>query len=107
MSAPEVYSLFGNALDNAMRAVREVDDPDRRSISLVVRRVGELVSIHVENHFAGTLRFEGGLPQTTQESPGHGLGTRSMRGIVERHGGTLALGTRGSVFTLDALVPIP
>lgn len=107
MSAPEVYSLFGNALDNAMRAVREVDDPDRRSISLVVRRVGELVSIHVENHFAGTLRFEGGLPQTTQEGPGHGLGTRSMRGIVERHGGTLALGTRGSVFTLDALVPIP
>lgn len=107
MSAPEVYSLFGNALDNAMRAVREVDDPERRSISLVVRRVGELVSIHVENHFAGSLRFEGGLPQTTQEGPGHGLGTRSMRQIVERHGGTLALGARDGIFTLDALIPIP
>lgn len=106
MSAPEVYSLFGNALDNAMRAVREVDDPERRSISLVVRRVGELVSIHVENYFVGSVSFEDGLPRTTQEGPGHGLGTRSMRGIVERHGGTLALGTRGDVFTLDALIPL-
>lgn len=106
MRPPEVYAFFGNALDNAMQATRRVDDPERRSISLVVRRVGELVSIHMENYFVGELTFEHGLPKTTQSGPGHGLGTHSMRGIVERYGGTLALSTRGNVFTLDALIPI-
>lgn len=106
MTPPEIYALFGNALDNAMRATREVDDPDRRSISVVVRRVGALVSIHVENYFTGERRFSAdGLPVTTQEGAGHGYGTRSMRQIVGRHGGTLALGTRGDVFTLDAMIP--
>ena len=91
-----------------MRATREVDDPDQRSISVVVRRVGELVTIHVENYFTGERRFSAdGLPASTQAGAGHGYGTRSMRQLVERHGGTLALGTRGNVFTLDAIIPVP
>ena len=107
MAPPEIYALFGNALDNALRATREVDDPDRRSVSVVVRRVGALVSIHVENYFTGERHFSAdGLPVSTQEGAGHGYGTRSMRQIVERHGGTLALGTRGDVFTLDAMIPV-
>ena len=108
MAPAEIYALFGNALDNAMRATREVDDPDQRSISVVVRRVGALVTIHVENYFTGERRFSAdGLPASTQAGAGHGYGTRSMRQLVERHGGTLALGTRGNVFTLDAIIPVP
>lgn len=108
MTPAEIYSLFGNALDNALQATRAVDDPERRSISLVVRRAGNLATIHVENYFVGERRFSpDGLPVTTQRAEnGHGYGTRSMRQIVERHGGTLALGTRGDVFTLDAMIPV-
>ncbi len=107
MTPAEIYSLFGNALDNALQATRAVDDPERRSVSLAVRRAGELVSIHVENYFTGERSWAAdGLPATTQRTEdGHGYGTRSMRQIVERHGGTLALGTRGDVFTLDAMIP--
>lgn len=108
-SPAEIYALFGNALDNALQATRAVDDPDRRSVSLSVRRAGDLVTIRVENYFVGERRFSpDGLPETTQcPEEGHGYGTRSMRQIVERRGGALALGTRGDVFTLDAVVPRP
>ena len=107
LSPAEIYSLFGNALDNALQATRAVDDPERRSVSVVVRRTGSLATIHVENYFTGARSFSAdGLPRTTQRAEeGHGYGTRSMRQIVERHGGTLALGTRGDVFTLDAMIP--
>lgn len=107
LTPAEVYSLFGNALDNAMEAVRALDDPDLRSISLTVRRVGELALIHVENYYAGTLEFADGLPRTTKDDKSsHGFGTRSMRAIVERHGGTLTLSTHGSTFKLDAMIPL-
>ncbi|WP_321973327.1 ATP-binding protein [Paratractidigestivibacter sp.] len=105
LSPAEIYALFGNALDNAIRAVVELDDPERRSISVVVRRVGSLTSIHVENYYGGDLRFVDGMPQTTQIGDGHGFGTQSMRRCVEAHGGTLAFGAHDGVFTLDALLP--
>lgn len=107
--AAEIYSLFGNALDNAIAAVAQVSDPERRSISLVVRRVGALASIHIENYFTGAneLVFVDGLPQTTQaDDDTHGFGTLSMRQTIEAHGGTLAFSTRDGVFALDAMVPV-
>ena len=102
----ETYSLFGNALDNAIRAVRGLGPDERRSISVVVRRAGELASIHVENGCAREVAFEDGLPLSDQRGEGHGFGTRSMRSIVERHGGTIAFGMRGGVFVVNAFMPL-
>lgn len=108
MEPAELYAFFGNALDNAIRATCEVADPDRRSITLQVRRVGDLVAIHVENYFAGTRDFVDGLPQTTQEDrTSHGFGTRSMRLICEKYGGTLTFSTKGDAFRVNAMVPVP
>lgn len=102
----EVYSFFGNALDNAIEAVREIADPDLRTISLTVRRIGDLASIHIENYFAGTRSLVDGMPETTKEdTENHGFGTRSMQGIVSRHGGTLTYGSRGQAFIVDAMIP--
>ena len=109
MEPADLYSLFGNALDNAIEAVERLDDPERRSVSLVVRRAGDMVSVHVENYCDGSARFgEDGLPRSNKgDSLNHGFGTRSMRMIVERYGGSLTLRTRDDVFLLDALVPMP
>lgn len=108
LSPSEVYSLFGNALDNAIEAVRALPDPGQRSISLTVRQIGSLATIHVENYLAGEARFSDGMPQTSKaDVHRHGFGTRSMREIVERHGGTLTFGQRGRTFTVDAMIPAP
>lgn len=105
----ELYSFFGNALDNAIEAVERLGDPERRSIGLVVKRVGGMVSIHVENYFDGRVDFGSeGLPRTRKNDPvSHGFGTRSMRMIVEGLGGSLTCRAVDDVFHLDALVPVP
>ena len=105
----ELYSFFGNALDNAIEAVERLGDPERRSIGLVVKRVGGMVSIHVENYFDGRVDFGSeGLPRTRKNDPAsHGFGTRSMRMIVEGLGGSLTCRAVDDVFHLDVLVPVP
>ena len=103
----EIYSLFGNALDNAIEAVRGIGEPERRLVSLNVRRSGTMCVINVENSCDVAPAFRDGLPVTTKADAGsHGFGTRSMRGIVERHGGVLSFGCEDGIFHVDALLPM-
>ena len=105
----ELYSLFGNALDNAIEAVERLNDPERRSIGLVVRRAGDMVSVHVENYFDGNARFdEDGMPVTSKgDQLNHGFGVRSMKMIVEGLGGSFSVGSHDDIFHMDALIPLP
>ena len=109
MGSVDLYSLFGNALDNAIEASSSIENPERRSISLIVQRIGDMASIHVENLFDGELRLgEDGLPLTSKgDLINHGFGMRSMRQIVESYGGTFATRVDGDAFMLDALIPLP
>lgn len=103
----EIYSLFGNALDNAIEAVLGIEEPERRLISLNVRRSGTMCVINVENSCDAAPAFRDGVPVTTKADAGsHGFGTRSMRGIVERHGGVLTFGCEDGIFHVDALLPV-
>ncbi len=104
----DLYALFGNALDNAIEAVRAVPRQDKWSISLMVRRSGDMASIHVENYFAGSIGFKDGMPLTTKEDGRpHGYGMKSMRMMAERYGGTLTCRTQDDIFHLNILIPIP
>ncbi len=108
ISPADVYALFGNALDNAIEAVIQLPDPERRNVSLNVHTQGRLLSIHVENYFGGELLFEDDLPQTSkQDKANHGFGMKSMRLIAERYGGYLTTGTCGEIFHLNILIPVP
>ena len=113
LASSELYALFGNALDNAIEATRQVPEGGR-SISLGVRRVGDMVSIHVENTCVGQASFADGLPQTTKltgdgtrDTTNHGIGTRSMRALAERYDGIFSAAQRGDVFCLDITLPLP
>lgn len=109
MAPADLYSFFGNALDNAIEAVERLNDAERRSIGLVVRRQGDMALIHVENYFDGELCLgPDGLPRTSKgDKANHGYGTRSMRMIVEAAGGTMTCRAAGDIFCLDVMVPIP
>ena len=97
----------GRALDNAIEAVRGIEEPERRLISLNVRRSGTMCVINVENSCDAAPTFRDGVPVTTKADAGsHGFGTRSMRGIVERHGGILTFGCEDGIFHVDALLPM-
>ena len=107
MAPADVYSLFGNALENAIEAVRVLEDPTKRAIGLDVRTAGEMLLIHVENYFSGELVMEDGMPQTTKaDASRHGYGIKSMVNIAERYGGTLATVVRDEVFALNVAIPL-
>lgn len=109
MAPADIYSLFGNALDNAIEAVRDVTDAERRAIAVSVQRRGRMVAVSVENCCAHVPRIpEGGLPETTKnDRENHGFGMRSMRQIAERYGGSLHAGVESDVFYLNVLLAMP
>ena len=108
MSQADVYALFGNALDNAITATRAIADASARSISLVVRRSGEMVSAHIENYYEGTIVFQDGIPQTTaSDGLNHGVGIKSMLQLLSSYDGTLTTSASKGIFHLNLMIPIP
>jgi len=108
MSASHLYSLFNNAISNALEAVLKVRDPEKRVIGITVRRDGDGVSIDITNYFSSAVKIVDGLPVTTKEDKNrHGFGVRSMRYIVDQYHGTLSASTEGELFSLDIRLPRP
>ena len=105
MDDMDIFSLFGNAISNAIESVSRIADPRRRQIALKVRRVGNLCSVHVENYYSGKIDFEEGLPVTDKDKNYHGFGMRSMKRIVESYGGALNVTCTDELFILDIVMP--
>ena len=105
MDDMDIYSLFGNAISNAIESVSRIAEPTRRQISLKVRRVGNICSIHVENYYSGGIVFENGMPVTDKDKNFHGFGMKSMLRIVEQYGGALNVTATDELFILDIALP--
>ncbi len=99
----EVYSLFGNALDNALESCSKVEDAEKRMISLKAVQRGDMVVLHVENSFAQEPVLVGGMP-VTQKGTGHGFGLRSIRQIAEKYGGAASVQVDGAIFKLTVFM---
>ena len=107
MKQSDIYSLFGNAVDNAIEAVEKLADEERRYVSVRVRSDKGMLVIHFENYYDGTLTFLKGMPQTTKEDKRyHGFGMKSIRMIVEKYQGHLSVKAMDGVFTLNILLPV-
>lgn len=106
MKQSDCYSLFMNIMDNAIDAVK-VLPKDQREISLAVRESMGMILIHEVNPFKGTLNFKDGLPQTTKgDSMYHGLGTKSIKGIVDSYSGDCEISIKdNNIYVLNILLP--
>ena len=103
---PDLYSLLGNALSNAIEATMRISEPEKRVISVIIKESMGFASIHIENYFETIEKNDQGNLRTTKEDPrNHGFGVKSMFRIVERYNGTLSLTQKGDVFFTDILLP--
>ena len=108
MDTMELYTLLGNAIDNAIECVLQYEDPDRRLISMNILQKQGLICIQVENCFDGVLVLHEGLPVSTKNDDlNHGFGTRSMQLFARRYGGELSFSAGGGIFTLNIVIPLP
>lgn len=104
MRETDIYSLFGNALDNAINSVRSLKNKDKRVVSLIVKETMGLISIRLENYFQGELKFQDGLPVTTSEDKNlHGFGMKSMSYLVKKYGGELSIKLDDDIFNLNII----
>lgn len=105
MSAVDLYSLFGNLLDNAIEAADRLELPDDRYVALSVRAMGGFVAIRCENRYVGEVTFRDGLPQTTKgDDRYHGFGVRSIERVVGRYDGNMTIDAGGGTFVTQILL---
>ena len=105
MDSMDIYSLFGNALSNAIESVSKIEE-DKRFIALNVTSAGNMLSVHMENYYEGEIVFENGLPKTSRDTGYHGFGVKSMSYIVKKYNGYMNMSAESGVFTLDIVFPV-
>lgn len=108
MNVVDIYSIFGNALENAIESVRQIQEPSLRAIDVKVYTEQKLLRICIENYCEKNLAFENGMPLSTKEQNGfHGFGLKSIRYIAEKYGGCMTVEVQNHIFSLKILLPIP
>jgi len=106
MTHYHIYSLLGNAIDNAVECLSKVDDPQKKVIHLSVNRYADMAVICVENYTpAPPVLRDGVLVTTKRDSAGHGYGMKSIKNIAELYGGTADYFVEDQVFCLLVTVP--
>ncbi len=103
MSTMDTYSMFSNAIENAVTALKKLDDASKKVISITMKRKGDFIYIQFRNYFTGDLLMDDGLPVTTktEETGFHGFGLKSIRMIAEKYGGGVAITAEDDIFNLE------
>lgn len=104
MSELDIFTLFGNALDNAINSAGK-QEGERRTIDLYIRKKGGMSFINIYNYYSGEIKFENGLPVTKGNKLYHGFGTRSIVDTVRKYGGEFVMTTEGDQFRLSITFP--
>lgn len=107
MKLEDIYAIFGNALDNAIEAVLDLKEPEKRVISVKIINQNDLLMIQIQNYYECPLQFEGGLPITTKKNKrDHGFGMKSIRYTAEKYNGTITVRANENIFMLQVLIPV-
>lgn len=106
MSVPDLYALLGNAIDNAIECVDRFENPDRRIVSLTIRRQNAFICIQTNNYCYTAPQELDGLPVTTKgDKLNHGYGLKSIRYLAEKYGGRMCVSVQERIFILQIMLP--
>ncbi len=81
----DIYTIFPNALDNAIEACRKVSG--KREIFFRARMNDDTVYVTIRNPVAGEVKLKNGVPQTSKKDKSlHGYGFRSIKKAAAHYG---------------------
>ena len=105
MKSSDIFSLFGNALDNAIECVLEYEE-DKRVISLKVIKQEKITLVSIENYCDKEIVYDSGLPVTTKtDKTVHGFGLKSINYIVRKYDGVVKIKNENKMFMLTMVLP--
>lgn len=106
MDPIDLYTVFGNAVDNAIEAVKSMDEPEKRVIAVSIFKKDKITILQVENYYEGEVIYEKDLPKTSKEDGNyHGFGLKSIRSTIEKYGGSMSVNTEDRIFILCVIFP--
>lgn len=104
----DLYTIMGNALDNAVEAVEKCVHGEWKTIAVRIWKRDLFAVIQIENSYFEELTFVGGMPRTTKkEKENHGFGIESISAIAEKYRGTIHITAENGFFTLTIVLPLP
>lgn len=105
MADEDVYSLLGNALDNAIEAATNCPE-EKRLIDLNLSSVGKMVSLIIYNTYAVEVKTKNGeIITSKKDKTAHGYGLKSISYIVGKYGGDMDVSAKDGIFTLSVMFP--
>lgn len=107
ISPYELYTLFDNAMNNAIQASMNCQE-DKRIISIHSKRKEGAIEIAFTNYFSlqDGIRLKDGLPKTKGDKNYHGFGIRSMQMLCSKYHGDLSCEIVEDIFNLYITLPI-
>lgn len=107
MNPVDLYTLFGNALDNAIEAVRKLESKEKRVIDIILYERQSFLMLQIVNPMCGEVKFEDGLPLTTKAKNGyHGYGMKSMLHTIQKYEGHLTTEVKNGCFYFNVMLPL-
>jgi sensor histidine kinase regulating citrate/malate metabolism len=112
----DICSLFGNILDNAIEATQQVEDMEKRLITLSVRKRNQFTIVECENiSDSSNVRLRSNqrrrrfrrnsLPKTTKgDNVKHGFGLKSIAQVAEKYGGAMNCSYENGWFKVKVLL---
>lgn len=86
----DLCAILGNLLDNALEAAEKVTSKEKRSVTLTIRRINQMLVMKVENSYAQEPQTEKGQLKTTKTDGGlHGWGLKSAQTAAGKYDGTI------------------
>jgi len=101
----DISIIIGNLLDNAMRAVQDLEE-EFRWIKFVAVYNRNVLCITVSNPYKGSIRFDQNhMPETTKSAKKvHGIGLKSVKSAVEKYNGSLELSAEANIFKAEVIM---
>ena len=107
VSDSDLCVVLGNALENAIEACVNQDNPSTRFISAEARTINGQLLLKIGNSYNGCLNIQDGGYLSTKSGNFHGIGIQNIKKVVEACGGFVKTEHNGTVFTLMAAFPNP
>lgn len=108
MHVADICTIFGNALDNALEQVVQIDEHEKRIIHLSVSEQKGFVYIMMSNFCEEMPEFVNGLPVTTKSDVrNHGFGVKSIKKTAEKYDGVATWNLTNQMMEMKILIPIP
>ena len=101
----DICRIFGNLLENAVKAVENNKDTRMSYVNCTCRvKMGKLL-INIENSYTGEVRKKGDMFYSTSHS-GMGIGTASVSKTAEKYGGYADFSAENGVFRANVFIPL-